>query len=75
MKFACVALLITMIADGPGAAPKAPTPDEQFRALRDAHQAAFDAFVKADREAKTPEDRAKVDNHPGRKPRGLLPPS
>ena len=73
MKLAILALLIITMADGPGSTPKAPTPDEQFQALRDAHQAAFDAFVKADREAKTPEDRAKVDDHPGRRPRSFAP--
>jgi thiol-disulfide isomerase/thioredoxin len=73
MKHAVLALLIMTMADGPGATPKAPTPDEQFRALRDAYQAASDAFVKANREAKTPEDLVKVENHPGRKPRAYAP--
>jgi peroxiredoxin len=73
MKLAVLALLIMTTADGPGATSKAPTPDEQFRALRDAYQAASDAFVKANREAKTPEDLVKVENHPGRKPRAYAP--
>jgi peroxiredoxin len=56
----CFALLLLMPADGP-------TPDEEFRALRDAHQAAFDDFVSLSNLAKTPEDEAKVLEHPGRK--------
>jgi thiol-disulfide isomerase/thioredoxin len=65
MNLATVAIGIAMMMDGTGAGPEPPTPDEQFRALRDAHQMAFDAFVKANGEAKTPEEEAKVLNHPG----------
>jgi thiol-disulfide isomerase/thioredoxin len=71
MNLATAAIAIAMMIDGTGAGPKPPSPDQQFQALRDAHQAAFDAFVKADREAKTPEDEAKVNDHPGRKPRAF----
>jgi thiol-disulfide isomerase/thioredoxin len=73
MNLATFAIAIAMMMDGTGAGLKAPTPDEQFQALRDAHQAAFDAFATANREAKTPDDEAKVLKHPGRKPRAFAP--
>jgi cytochrome oxidase Cu insertion factor (SCO1/SenC/PrrC family) len=70
-----LALILAIAGDDPRVAPRpGPTPDEQFRALRDAHQAAFDAFVKADEEAKTAADRAKVLDHPGRQTPAFMPP-
>jgi cytochrome oxidase Cu insertion factor (SCO1/SenC/PrrC family) len=47
MNLATFAIAIAMMMDGTGAGLKAPTPDEQFQALRDAHQAAFDVFARA----------------------------
>lgn len=56
---------LTLAANDPGAAGQAtPTPDEEVLALKDAYQAADDAFVKANREAKTGEDRAKLSFRP-----------
>src|SRR5258708_20919293 len=78
MKTMIHALLILSLAiagDDPKVAPRTqPTPDEQFRALRDAHQAAFDAFVKANNEAKTDEEQARVLDHPGRQTPKFMPP-
>jgi hypothetical protein len=37
MNLATFAIAIAMMMDGTGAGLKAPTPDEQFQALRDAH--------------------------------------
>jgi len=78
MKAMIHPLLILVLAlggDDPGIARRAgPTPDEQFRALRDAHQAAFDAFVKASNEAKTDADQARVLDHPGRQTPRFMPP-
>ncbi len=45
------------------------TPGEQYQALQREQDAAFQAFVKANREAKTEADQAKVDALPGRNPR------
>ena len=60
MTTALLLFALTITGDAPRTAgPTKPSPDEEFRALRDAHQAAYDAFVKADNEAKTDEDRAK----------------
>ncbi len=73
MRFTFVAILIAVMADAPTCGPKPTTADLQFRALRDEYQAAFEAFVKANREAKTPADEAKVRDHPGRNPRAFAP--
>ncbi len=69
MSGVLVALFLVMVPDAPPGGPMLPTPDERFRALRDAHQAAFDEFVRLNEAAKTPEDEAKVLAHPGRRPR------
>jgi peroxiredoxin len=63
---ATLALFLLMASDDK---PTGPTPDERFRIMRDAHQAAFDEFVRLNDSAKTPEDEAKVLAHPGRRPR------
>lgn len=58
-------LIITAAPDD----PEPPNLDAQFRSLRDAYQAAHDDFVRANGKAKTPEERAKIASHPGRRPR------
>ncbi len=58
MIHACFALLLLMPADGP-------TPDERFRALRDAFDAAHAEFLRLANDATTPEKQAKATNHPG----------
>ena len=72
----CTLLLLTLAfaGDGPQVSSTVISPDEQFRALRDAHQAAFDAFVKANHEAKTDADMALVNEHPGRQTPKFMPP-
>ena len=61
-------LLIFAAFEGPD---QPGTPGAQYRALQREHDAAFQAFVKANREAKTEADQAKVDalDLPGRNPR------
>jgi thiol-disulfide isomerase/thioredoxin len=44
------------------------SPDGQFQVLREEYESAFQAFIKADAEAKTKEEKAAVDTHPGRSP-------
>jgi len=65
-------LSLSLAADDPKTVTR--SPDDQFRTLRDAHQAAFDAFVKASEDAKTAEERAKVLEHPGRMTPQFMPP-
>jgi len=75
MTTALLLFALTLIGDDPMiAGPPKVSPDEEFRALRDARQAAYDAYMKADKEAKTEEDRAKVRNHPGRRTPAFIPP-
>jgi hypothetical protein len=68
MPLATLALFLMITPDAPPVGPGSPTPDERFRAMRDAHQAAFDEFVRLNEMAKNPEDEAKVLAHPGRRP-------
>jgi peroxiredoxin len=75
MIHALLILSLAIAGDDPKVATRSqPTPDEQFRVLRDAHQAAFDAFVKANNEAKTAEEEARVLDHPGRQTPSFMPP-
>lgn len=65
------AMLALALLTAPGDPPigaSAPTPEARFRSMRDAYQAAFDEFVRLGEAAKTPEDEAKVLDHPGRRP-------
>jgi thiol-disulfide isomerase/thioredoxin len=75
MTYVLLLVALTLTRDDPTtAAPGKSSPAEEFRALRDAHQAAYEAFVKADNEAKTDEDRANVREHPGGRPHDFMPP-
>ncbi len=51
----------------------AKSPLQQYQSLADNYEAAFQAFVKANREAKTESDRKAVLDHPGRNPRSFAP--
>lgn len=73
MSAMVLAVLLALVADDPKPAVMPPTPDQQFREMRDAHQAAFDAFVKASTDARTEAEQAKVLDHPGRRPRDFVP--
>ncbi len=66
-------LLCLLARDDPLDASNAPSPDQQFRALADAHEVAYRDFVKSSLEAKTEADYEAVNDHPGRNPRAFAP--
>jgi hypothetical protein len=65
-----VAGLLAFAAQGE-ADGKPKTPEEQYQALFNEYEAAYRAYVEANYKAKTEEDLAKLDAHPGRNPRGF----
>ncbi len=62
-------LLVFAVLEGPDDPPT--TPDEQYRALKQEHDAAFQAWVKANNDAKTEADFAQIGTLPGGKPRSF----
>lgn len=54
-------------------ATDSPSPEQQYQALADEYEAAYQAFVKANDEAKTEADLKALDNYPGRNPRAYAP--
>lgn len=75
MNQALLILALAFSGDDPKVATRpVPTPDEQFRFLRDNHQAAFDAFEKASKAAKTDAQQAAVLEHSGRQTPKFVPP-
>ena len=72
MRYAALVLICLAVGEDPGGGA-APSPDQQYQALAARYEDAFQAFVKANAEARTAEDWKRVDEHPGRNPRSFAP--
>jgi len=65
-------LLVGFVAQSsPHDGGETPSPDREYQALASRYEKSYQAFRKANREAKTKADQDAVDTHPGRNPRGF----